>query len=269
MKIAITGKGGVGKTTLAAVLAKLYAAEGYRVMAVDADPDANLAAALGFPEDKQSKIVPLSEMRDLIAERTGAQPGLVGQMFTLNPKVEDIPERFCIEHEGVRLLVMGGVKKGGSGCACPEHTFLRAIMRHLLLDSKDVLIVDMEAGIEHLGRATADCVDAFIVIVEPSLKSINTYYSIRKLAAEIGVNKVLVVGNKVKDRDDENFIKNNVEADKLLGILSYDVTVEKADREGVSPFYASKQTRESIAFIKNKISQLCIANYSLMPKANF
>ncbi|TYP56645.1 AAA family ATPase [Thermosediminibacter litoriperuensis] len=255
MKIAVTGKGGVGKTTLAGVLAKLYAEEGYRVLAVDADPDANLAIALEFPRDKLDKIMPLSEMRELIAERTGAQPGLMGQMFTLNPKVEDVPERFCVEHGGVRLLVMGGIKKGGSGCACPEHAFLRAIMRHLLLENKDVLIVDMEAGIEHLGRATADAVDVFIVVVEPGLKSINTYHSIRKLAADIGINQVLVVGNKVKDREDEKFIKSNVEVEKLLGIINYDPRIAEAERDGLSPLFAGEKIRQAVAAIKNKIDK--------------
>ncbi|ADL07564.1 AAA family ATPase [Thermosediminibacter oceani] len=259
MKIAVTGKGGVGKTTLAGVLAKIYAAEGYRVMAVDADPDANLAAALGFPEDKLNKILPLSEMRDLIAERTGAQPGLMGQMFTLNPKVEDIPERFCAEHEGVRLLVMGGIKKGGSGCACPEHTFLRAIMRHLLLESKDVLIVDMEAGIEHLGRATADAVDAFIVVVEPGLRSINTYHSIKKLAADIGIPRVLVVGNKIGNIDDEKFIKSSVGEEKLLGMIKYDPRIAEADRNGLSPYYTSEEVRQAVAAIKDEIDKLVCA----------
>ena len=155
MKLAITGKGGVGKTTLASLLARVFASQGRTVLAIDADPDANLAAALGYAPEEFSKITPVSEMSELIEERTGAKPGTTGGYFKINPRVDDIPDRFSARRNGVKLLVMGGVKKGGGGCICPESVLLRSLVNHLILYEKDVVIMDMEAGIEPLGRATA------------------------------------------------------------------------------------------------------------------
>ncbi|MCL5038393.1 MAG: AAA family ATPase, partial [Firmicutes bacterium] len=197
LKIAISGKGGVGKTTLAALLAHLYAAEGKRVLAVDADPDANLAAALGISEEEVRQITPIAKMNELIYERTGAEPGRMGQWFTLNPKVDDIPDRFSLRRAGIRLLVMGGVDTGGAGCACPENTLLKHLLRHLVVERGDTVIVDMEAGLEHLGRGTARAVDAFIVVVEPGRRSFQTARAVAKLAADLGIKKVYAMGNKV------------------------------------------------------------------------
>ncbi|HHW01485.1 MAG TPA: AAA family ATPase [Thermoanaerobacterales bacterium] len=255
MKIAITGKGGAGKTTLAGILARIYAADGYKVLAVDADPDSNLASALGFPEEVMGKIVPISEMKDLIAQRTEAIPGLVGQMFKLNPRVEDIPQRYCVDHNGVKLLVMGTVKQGGTGCICPEHAFLKALMSHLLLCTNEVLIMDMEAGIEHLGRATAQAVDAFVVVVEPGRRSIQTLKSIKKLSEDIGVNKVFAVGNKIKTQEEKDFIINFSGDVPVLGFMSYDEKVVQADILGVSPYEKSQEKiREGMA-IKEKLEK--------------
>ena len=221
MKLAISGKGGVGKTTLAAALALRFAEDGRKVIAVDADPDSNLAATLGFPEP--DKIVPLIEMKALIAERTGAEPGSFGAYFKLNPKVDDIPERYAPEYRGIRLLVMGGLqKRGGSGCFCPESAFLRALLAHLLVGREDVVILDMEAGIEHLGRGTSQAVDALIVVVEPSRRSIETALRIQGLASDLGVRKVFVVGNKVRDAEDEDFIRAHLSGMELLGVIRYD-----------------------------------------------
>ncbi|MFH1230474.1 MAG: AAA family ATPase, partial [Planctomycetota bacterium] len=180
MKIAITGKGGVGKTTVASLLAKAWVQDGYKVLAIDADPVASLGEALGFPES--DKIIPLSEMSELIEERTGAKPGTLGQMFKLNPRVDDLTDKIAYLHNGIRLLVMGGVKTGGSGCVCPESSLIKSLIRHLLLDRDERVIIDMEAGIEHLGRSTADAVDYMIIIVEPGLRSIHTAQRIKILA---------------------------------------------------------------------------------------
>jgi len=219
MKLAITGKGGVGKTTLAAGLALSFAQDGKRVIAIDADPDSNLAATLGFPEPE--KIIPLVDMKELIAERTGVEPGTVGGYFKLNPKVDDIPDRFSREHRGIRLLLMGGAKKGGSGCFCPENAFLKAVLSHLFFAREDVVILDMEAGIEHLGRGTAEGVDGLIVVVEPSMRSMETALRIKSLAKDLKIERVFLVGNKVRSDEDMDFIKENVSDFEILGFIWY------------------------------------------------
>ena len=196
MKIAITGKGGVGKTTFSSILSRMFAEDGYRVVAVDADPDANLALALGFPKEVYDSIVPISEMKNFVADRTASSVGSFGKMFKLNPKVDDIPENYCKEYNGVRLLTLGTVDSGGSGCVCPEHVLLKRLCSHLILQNKDVVVMDMEAGIEHLGRGTAESVDAFIVVVEPGERSLQTYRKVKKLGKDIGVKKIFVVDRK-------------------------------------------------------------------------
>lgn len=244
MKIAVTGKGGVGKTTLSSGLALLFAAEGRRVIAIDADPDANLAATLGFPEPE--KIVPLIEMKDLIAERTGAQPGSFGAYFKLNPKVDDIPEDHCVEHRGIKLLVMGAAKGGGTGCFCPESAFLRALLAHLLVGRDDVVILDMEAGIEHLSRGTAQGVDALLIAVEPSRRSIETAFRIKELAADLRVRKVFVVANKVQEPVDTAFIERHTSGLEFLGSICYNKEVVDGMDE---------RTLEEIRRIKKRLTE--------------
>ena len=220
MKVAVAGKGGVGKTTLSAGLAMLSAREGHRVIAVDADPDANLAATLGFPDP--DGITPLSDMQELIAERTGAQPGSSSLVYTLNPEVEDVPEKFCPEHEGVRLMVMGGANRGGgSGCLCPEGAFLRALLSHLMFHRDDVVILDMEAGIEHLTRGTARAVDAMVVVVEPGARSLETASRIAALAGDLGVQRVWAVANKVRGDEDRDFIGEALGDVELVAAIPY------------------------------------------------
>jgi CO dehydrogenase maturation factor len=260
MKIAITGKGGVGKTTLAAVLARLYAAEGRRVLAVDVDPDANLGLALGFSEKALAEITPISKMSELIAERTGASSDGLGKFFKINPRVDDIPDRFAKERNGVKLLVMGTVETGGSGCVCPEHVMVKRVISHLVMSRDEVVIMDMEAGIEHLGRGTASMVDAFIVVIEPGARSIQTYHAVKALAADLGVRRVNVVANKVRGTADEEFLAARIPAEDFLGAISYSDEVISADREGVSPFDTSGGAREEIRRIKEKIDSSLITN---------
>lgn len=236
LKLAITGKGGVGKTTLAALLARLYASEGHPVLAIDADPDANLASALGFAPGEADKIEPIAGMADLIEERTGARPGTQAPMFRLNPRVDDIPERFSARHEGVRLLLMGTVKTGGGGCVCPENVLLKSLLRHVLLRRGEVVIVDMEAGIEHLGRGTAESVDALVTVVEPGRRSLQTAETIKKLASDLHIQRCFVVGSKVKSEEDRQFIASGLEGLELLGFLSYNERIIEADLKGLSPF---------------------------------
>lgn len=255
-KLAITGKGGVGKTTLASVLARLYAAEGRTVLAIDADPDANLGASLGITPKELSRITPVAQMEELVRERTGGKPGTVGGFFKLNPKVDDIPERFSVNKNGVKLLVMGTVKKGGSGCICPESALLRSLMNHLLLRTDEVVIMDMEAGIEHLGRATAEAVDAFITVVEPGRRSLDTAQAVRRLAQDIGIKKCYVVGNKVTSDADRQFIADNLADFEILGFISQNPKIIEADRKGVSPFDYDPTVVAEVRAIKQRLEAI-------------
>jgi CO dehydrogenase maturation factor len=247
MKIAISGKGGVGKTLLAASLAKTFNDSGYSVIAIDADPAASLAATIGFPG--ANGIVPLSEMKELIAERTGAVPGQSGGIFRLNPKVDDIPEKFSACYNGIRLMVMGQVKRGGSGCYCAEHAMLQSLITHLLLGRKEVVIIDMEAGIEHLGRGTARAVDKLIVVVEPGRRSIETAEKVFSLAAEIGIEKIAVVGNKVRSDEDRAFIAACFPGKDIMGYIPYDPALITADINGQPILEASSAINEAIVKI--------------------
>jgi CO dehydrogenase maturation factor len=254
MKIAITGKGGVGKTTLAAILSRIYAKEGFNVLAVDADPDANLALALGFPMELRGEIVPIAEMKSLVAQRTNSEPGSFGTMFKLNPKVDDLPNRYCKEHNGVKLLAMGAADTGGGGCLCPENVLLRRLMSYLILQNQDIVIMDMEAGIEHLGRGTAESVDAFIVVVEPGIRSLQTYNQIKKLADDIGVKKVFVVANKIKNEGDKEFVLSHI--DSCLGFINYRDAVANSDRADQSPYDTCVETVNDIMRIREKLNNL-------------
>lgn len=236
MKLAITGKGGVGKTTLTALLAQAYADQNRDVLAVDADPSPCLAGALGFPAELRSKLHPIAEMDALIEERTGAKPGTVGGFFTINPRVDDIPERFSILHRGVRLLEMGSVELGGSGCICPEAAMLKTLFTHLLFRKDDVLLLDMYAGVEHLGRATVDFVDAMLIVVEPTRRSLGTAAQIKKLASDIGLKRLYLVGNKVRNDDEAKFLETETPGLPVLGFLPADMKVQEADRLNI-PVY--------------------------------
>lgn len=254
LKIAVTGKGGVGKTTLSALLAALYAEDGYKVLAVDADPDANLGAALGFSTEELCGITPISAQKGLIAERTGAEPGGFGKFFKINPKVDDIPERFAIGRDGLKLLVMGTVDTGGGGCICPEHVILKNLMSHLIIDANEVVIMDMEAGLEHLGRGTAGMMDAFLVVLEPGERSVQTYDRIRELAADLGIKQVKAVGNKIRNAEDENFISRRVPESDLVGFLPYSDQIMEADRAGMSPYEPGSPATLAAIGIKERIN---------------
>ena len=228
MKIAISGKGGVGKTTLSAFLVKWFAEQGQNVLAIDADPDSNLANALGILN--ASEIIPISQMREMIAERTESVPGTFGGFFKLNPKVDDLPETLSIRQgKNIRLMVMGGVKKGGTGCVCPESVLLKNLVQHLILRRNEVVIMDMEAGIEHLGRGTSKFVDWLITVVEPGRRSIETAARIRELGRDIGLTRIGLVGNKVRNEEDRTFLRKVMAGQLILGFIPYDESIIEAD----------------------------------------
>jgi CO dehydrogenase maturation factor len=251
LKIAVTGKGGVGKTTVSAFLARWFAEQGRRVLAIDADPDANLGYALGIKN--ASEIIPISQMRELIAERTESVPGAYGGFFKLNPKVDDLPEKLSVSQgENIRLMVMGGVKKGGTGCVCPESILLKNLVQHLILRRDEVVIMDMEAGIEHLGRGTSKFVDWLITVVEPGRRSVDTASRIRELGRDIGLTKVGLVGNKVRNEKDRSFLRKALSGQLILGFIPYDDLIIEADLQAEFADKVSGQTRAALnKIVKN------------------
>jgi CO dehydrogenase maturation factor len=232
MKLAIVGKGGVGKTTLAAALARRFSRLGRPVVAVDADPDGNLASALGVPEERVPQ--PIAQMRELILERTDAKDEGAGLMFKLNPAVDDLPDRFSVDADGARLLVLGTVETGGKGCMCPEGAVLKALMQHLLLRVADNVVLDMEAGLEHMGRASATGVDALVAVVEPGMRSVQTAARIRKLAGDIGIRTTFVVANKIRQPEQLETLRSALGEEHIIGTLPYSTELAQADLDGRS-----------------------------------
>jgi CO dehydrogenase maturation factor len=252
MKLAVSGKGGVGKTTFVAALARQFASEGRRVIAIDADPAAHLGAALGFPDAE--RITPIAQMKDLIKERTGASPDEIGRMFKLNPTVSDLPDKLSLERDGVRLLVMGGLKGGGRGCACPQNALLKALLMHLVLQRDEVVIADMEAGVEPLGRGTVTGVDALIVVVEPGRYSVRTAHEIRRLAADLGLKRVLAVANKVREESQRRFLEKELNGIPLLGAIPYDEAIALAEMEAVPAVERSPALAAAVGDIRRKLA---------------
>lgn len=232
MKIAVTGKGGVGKTTLTSLLAYSCVDLGYNVLAIDADPSPCLGASLGFPAEKLSRLSPIAKMDELIRERTGAEPGTTGGYFKLNPRVDDMPDRFSVVHRGIRLLELGSIEMGGAGCICPESALLRSLITYILLRRDEMVLLDMYAGVEHLGRATADAVDAMLIVVEPTARSLATAGQIMKLAQDIRLSSMFIVGSKVGSNEDRQFITEHSPGVEVLGFIPDDPRVRQADRQG-------------------------------------
>jgi CO dehydrogenase maturation factor len=253
MKLAISGKGGVGKTLLSAMLARTLANAGYSVTAIDADPDANLALALGFPDS--DKITPLSEMKELIQERTETQPGQTGLYFKINPRVDDIPEKYSIKHDNIRLLVMGRPKAGGAGCYCPENAVLSSLLAHLLLTPNEVVIMDMAAGIEHLNRGTARAVEKLIIVVEPGQASLETARRIVRLAHDLGISSIFIVGNKIHNYSEEDFITSNMAGYNILGFIPYDEALIISEIESKSKLDASPNIAVAVKDILKNITE--------------
>ena len=256
LKLAISGKGGVGKTLLSAMLAKTMAQAGYSITAIDADPDANLALTLGFPD--ADKIIPISEMKELIQERTGTQPGSTSPYFKINPRVDDIPDKYSAKHGSIRLLVMGRPKAGGAGCYCPENAVLAALMAHLLLGQNEMVVMDMAAGIEHLSRGTARAVDKLIIVVEPGRASIETAGRIAALAKDLGIARVAVVGNKIHNPTEKEFITSSLPGFDILGFIPYDASLIQAELQNSPRLDASPQITLAVKEIFNRLMQQSI-----------
>ena len=251
MKLAVTGKGGVGKTTIVAGLARVFADRGQKVLAIDADPASNLALALGFSKDQ--RLTPISAMKELIEERTESKTGSMGGFFKLNPRVDDLPDKYTLIKDGIRLMVMGTVQKGGGGCVCPENVMVRTLVAHLLLGRDEVVILDMEAGVEHLGRATAQAVDKLIVVVEPGQRSLEVARKIRQLAADIGLKNIGLVGNKIRKQADREFLLERMPEIPFLGFLSYDSKIVEADLSGEPPYKDNPEFLRVMAEIVERI----------------
>jgi CO dehydrogenase maturation factor len=255
LKIAVSGKGGVGKTTVVALLARMLAQDGVKVLAVDADPSPSLAVAVGIPSEERERIKPLSNMLDLIEERTGVKPGSgYGGMFKMNPEVGDLTESLSVEGpDKVEVLVLGTIQKGGNGCYCPESTLLRRVMDHLLLEEDEVVFMDMEAGLEHLGRGTARSVDAMLIVVEPGARSLETAASIKRLAEDLKIKKLVAIANKVSTMEESRAISNRLSKMGLeqLGEIPRNDNLVKADLEGIAVIDA-----EGIEDVKLAVSSL-------------
>jgi CO dehydrogenase maturation factor len=256
MKIAVAGKGGVGKTLISSTLARLLARDGYNVLAIDADPNINLAAALGVPKGEADKIVPISENDILIKEKTGVAPGeSIGRVFNMAPKVGDIVEKFGIAApDGVNLLVMGTVKAGNSGCMCGANALLRALIQHILIQRGEVVVMDMEAGLEHLGRGTARRMDVMLAVVEPSMKAIETAGRVMKLAREIEVKDVIAVGNKVSSGDERNLIEQAMKELRIpvAAYIPFDRNVSDSDMRGTPLIDYEPESPAVLAIVRLK-----------------
>jgi CO dehydrogenase maturation factor len=249
MKIAISGKGGVGKTTLAGVMARILANRGRKVLAIDADPDSNLASAIGLPKEALAKLSPIASMTSMIEERTGAKKGSYGTMFKLNPKVDDLPDDMGVSYQGVKLLLLGCIPQGGGGCFCPENVLLKNLVRHLLVQREEALIIDMEAGLEHLGRGSTGYVDALVIVVEPGQRAMNTARQIKKLGEDLKIKNTMIVGNKVNSDEDKRLIEEQLSDFPVLGHMSFNPKVLQADREGKSPYDIDEKIKEEVGSI--------------------
>lgn len=250
MKIAISGKGGSGKTTVSVFLAMEFAREKPRVFLVDADPDGNLPIALGLDDNEISGITPIVKMKELIAERTGASGS---GYFKLNPEVSDIPEKYSVKKNGVHLLVLGTPRPGGTGCYCPENAFLKSLLRHIFLRKEDIVILDMPAGIEHLGRGTAESVDCLITVTEPTAKSIQTARRVKDLSKDIGIKNALVMGNKITGKGDIDFIRSLIPEMEIVGYISYNKHILDAEQKSSPVYIAEGDTSQEILQLKKRL----------------
>ncbi len=264
VKIAIGGKGGVGKTTVCAIWAQLFAESGFDVLAIDADPNTSLASAFGLISQQCPE--PLIRMKQLIAERTGTGKDAVGAYFRLNPKVSDLPEKYWLETNGLKLLVLGAITQAGAGCACPEGAFLKALLRHTILQRQELVLVDLAAGVEFMGRASVQGIDAFVAVVEPGGRSIETANNIAKMAKELGIGCVGTIANKITEPAQAEVIKSQLKDTVLLGTLRYSRSLQEADLRRAPVFGADAEVTEHLKQAKNKLVELISGSSSKVKK---
>jgi CO dehydrogenase maturation factor len=256
LKIAVSGKGGTGKTTVAAAMCLALAKEQFEVLALDCDPDSNLADALGYPREMLANMRPLAALKELIDERVGSEES---GMLKLNPYVADIPDTHCHRHGNFRLMVMAGADKGGGGCDCRQSALMRRVVTEVLVRRNEAVILDMEAGLEHLGRATAKAVTAIVAVVEPGRRSVGAAVRIAELAADVEIPHTLVLGNRFDDEEHfRAFVGNDFPTEQLLGNIPFDDGIAQADRlgEGIEP-YLSDTTRRAIKGVLATIEEKC------------
>ena len=254
IKIAIGGKGGVGKTTVCAVWAQLFAADGFDVMAVDADPNTNLCSAFGL--DSGHSPEPLISMKKLIEERTGTGKDAVGAYFRLNPKVSDLPDKYSVEINGLKLLVLGGITHGGAGCACPEGAFLKALLTHTILQRREVVLVDLAAGVEFMGRASIQGIDGLVIVVEPGSRSIETAMNMAKMAKELGVKQTAAIINKITEPAQPEMIQEQLSDIPVLACIEYSGAIQQADLSRKNVFNADPALVEKLKVAKNGLTGL-------------
>jgi CO dehydrogenase maturation factor len=256
MKIAVTGKGGVGKTTIVSLIGRVLIDRGDSVLFIDADPDMNLPTVLGIPTDM--RITPIIELQDLIAERTGVTKNTPAPLFKMNPKVDDIPDTYAVDYRGFKLMVMGTIRTGGGGCACPENAFLKSLLNYLVIARNEWVLLDMEAGIEHLGRGTATGVDHMLIIVEPNGTSLDTAFRIQALAQDLLIKSVKVIGNKIQNREDEEFLRKELKDFDILGFIPYSDVVRRISLRKTSPFEVEKDHIQPFEDIVNSLTRISV-----------
>jgi CO dehydrogenase maturation factor len=264
VKIAIGGKGGVGKTTVCAIWAQLFAENGFDVLAIDADPNTTLASAFGIAPQQSPE--PLIKMKELIAERTGTGKDAVGTYFKLNPKVSDLPEKYWLDTNGLKLLVLGAITQAGTGCACPEGAFLKTLLTHTILQRQELVLVDLAAGVEFMGRASVQGIDAFVAVVEPGGRSIETANNIAKMARELGIGCVATIANRITEPAQVEVIESQLKDTVLLGTLGYSRSLQEADLRRTSVFGADAEVTEQLKQAKNKLVELISGSSSKVKK---
>ncbi len=253
-RVAIGGKGGVGKTTVCGVLAQLLAKSGLDVLAIDADPDTNLAAALGATAVQVPESI--INMKKLISERTGTDKNATGAYFRMNPEVGDIPEKYWVEINGLKLFVLGGITRAGAGCACAEGSFLRALLTHTMLNRKEAIIVDLEAGVECMGRSSIEGINALIVVVEPGSRSIETALNISQMAKSLNIKQVSAIINKVTDDSQIEQIRSQLGAIPVLTAIKYTPEIQRADMDRSNVLDSAPSLVEKLSEAKDVLMKM-------------